>query len=122
MIKEGNIGLVSSGFEAIRENRLKYVKNPLVGYLNINSLRSKIVDLREIILELSFYYLVLSETKIDQSFHTAQFYMKGYEVRARMDRDKHMGRLIEFVKNGFIYKRFKEYETKQSESICSEFT
>ena len=122
MIKEGNIGLVSSGFEAIRENRLKYVKNLLVDYLNINSLRNKIVDLREIILELSFYYLVLSETKIDQSFHTAQFYMKGYEVRARRDRDKHMDGLIEFVKNGFISKRFKEYETKQSESICSEFT
>ena len=28
LIKEGNIGLVSSGFEAIRENRLKYVNNP----------------------------------------------------------------------------------------------
>ena len=50
LIKEGNIGLVSSGFEAIRGNRLKYVNNPLIGYLNINSLRNKIVDLREIIL------------------------------------------------------------------------
>ena len=47
LIKEGNIGLVSSEFEAIRENRLKYVNNPLIGYLNINSLRNKIVDLRD---------------------------------------------------------------------------
>ena len=62
LIKEGNIGLVSSGFEVIRENGLKYVNNPLIGYLNINSLRKKIVDLREIILELSLDYLVLSET------------------------------------------------------------
>ena len=53
LIKEGNIGLVSSEFEAIRENRLKYVNNPLIVYLNVNSLRNKIVDLREIILELS---------------------------------------------------------------------
>ena len=79
-------------------------------------------ELREIILELSLNYLVLSETKIDQSFPTAQFYIKGYEVRARRDRDKHGGGLIEFVKNGFISKRLKEYETKQSESICSELT
>ena len=85
LIKEGNIGLISSGFEAIRENRLKYVNNPLIGYLNINSLRNKIVDLREIILELSLDYLVLSETKIDQSFPTAQLYIKGYEVRARRE-------------------------------------
>ena len=39
-----------------------------------------------------------------------------------MDRDKYGGSLIEFVKNGFIFKRLKEYETKKSESICSEFT
>ena len=120
LIKESNIGLISSGFEAVRENRLKYVNNPLIGYLNINSLRNKIVDLREIILELSLDYLVLSETKIDQSFPTAQFYIKGYEVRARRDRDKHGGGLIEFVKNDFTSKRLKEYETKQSESIYSE--
>ena len=117
LIKKGNIGLISSGFEALRENRRKYVTNLLMGYLNINSLRKKIVDLREIILELSLASLVLSETKIDQSFATAQFYIKEYEVRARRDRDKHGGGLIEFVKNGFISKRFKEYETKQSESF-----
>ena len=76
MIKQDNIDLVSSGFEAIRENKLKYVNNPLIRYLNLNSLRSKIVDLREIILELSLDSLVLSETKIDQSFPTAQFYIK----------------------------------------------
>ena len=73
LIKEGNIGLVSSEFEAIRENRLKYVNNPLIVYLNINSFRNKIVDFREITLELSSDYLVLSKTKIDQGFPTAQF-------------------------------------------------
>ena len=79
-------------------------------------------ELREIILELSINYLVLSETKIDQSFPTAQFYIKGYEVRTRRYKDKHGGGLIKFVKNGFISKRLKEYETKQSEIICSELT
>ena len=64
LIKEGNLGLVSSEFEASRENRLKYVNNPLIGYLNIKSLRNKIVDLMEIILKLSLEYLVLSKTLI----------------------------------------------------------
>ena len=73
-------------------------------------------------LELSLDYLVLSKTKIEQNFPTAQFYIKGYEVEARRDRDKYGNGLIEFVKNGFISKRPKEYETKQSESIYSEFT
>ena len=64
LIKEGNIGLVSSEFEALRENRLKYVNNPLIGYLNIKSLRNKIVDLMKIILKLSLEYLALSKTLI----------------------------------------------------------
>ena len=107
LIEEGNIGLVSSRFVAIRENRLKYVNNPLIGYLNINSLRNKIVDVREIILELPLDYLVLSEIKIDESFPTARFCIKGYEVRATRDRDKHGGGLIELVKNSFMSKSFK---------------
>ena len=74
------------------------MNNPLIGYLNINSSRNKIIDLKDIILKLSLDYLVVSETKIDQSFPT------GYEVRSRRDRDKHWGGLIEFVKNGFISK------------------
>ena len=41
LIKESNIGFISSGFEAARENRLKYVNNPLIAYLNINSLRNQ---------------------------------------------------------------------------------
>ena len=79
----------------------------MIGYLYINSLRNKVIDLRDVILELSVDYLVLSETKIDQSFPAGQFYIKGYEVRARKDRDKHGGRLIQFVKNGFTSKRLK---------------
>ena len=53
LIKEVNIGLVSSEFDAIRKNRRKYVNNLLIGYLNMNSFRNKIADLRDIILELS---------------------------------------------------------------------
>ena len=114
LIKERKIGSISSGFEAARKNRLKYINNPLISYLNTNSLRNKVIDLREIILELSLDYFVLSETKIDQSSPTGQFYIKGYEVK---DRDKYGGSLIDFVKNGFISKRFKEYETKQYQSL-----
>ena len=76
----------------------------------------------EIILELSLDYLFLRETKIDQSFPTAEIYIKRYELRARRDTDKHGGGLIELVKNGFISKRLNKYETKQTESICSELT
>ena len=55
----------------------------MIGYLNVNNLRNKIIDLREITLD----YVILSETKTNDSFPTVQFDMSGYETRARRDRD-----------------------------------
>ena len=43
----------SFDLEALNENRLKYLKNPLMGYLNKNSLTNKRADLVEIFLNLS---------------------------------------------------------------------
>ena len=47
---------------------MQYPKNPVVGYLDINSLRNKIVDLREIMSAISLDYFVVNETKLDSSF------------------------------------------------------
>ena len=94
--------------QQLQEDRLKHRRNPLIGYLNINSLRNKITDLRVIMKTLSFDYLTLSETKIDESFQTSQFNVEGYEIRARRDRDKSGGDLIEFVRRGLIRKILRD--------------
>ena len=77
--------------------RLKNLRNLLIGYLNINSLRNKIIDLREIISYLQLDYFVLSETKINDSFPSAQLDMSGYEIKARKDRAGMGGGIIEYV-------------------------
>ena len=79
---------------------MNYPKNPLIAYLNINSLRNKIIDVGDIMSYLSPDYLVLSETKLDDSFPSAQFSIPDYEIRTRPDRHKNGGSLIEFVKKG----------------------
>ena len=91
------------------ENKLKHLQNPLIGCLNINSLRKKIVDAREVFGKLQLDYFVLSETKLDDIFPSAQFYVENCEIRNRRDRDKNGGGLIEFVRKGFITKKIKEY-------------
>ena len=111
-----------SDLQILRDERLKNPINPLIGYLNINSLRNKIVDITEVFSKLQFNYFVLSETKIDESFPTGQFHINGYEIRNRRDRDKYGGGLIEFVRSGFITKTLRDFETKTSETICTEFT
>ena len=98
------------------KNRLKYPTNPLIGYLNIKSLRNKIIDVREVIGKFSLDYFVISEIKLDDSFPSAQLNISNYEIRNRRDRDKNGGGLIEFVRKDFITKRLKDYETQICET------
>ena len=71
--------------QVLHHERLKH-KNPMIGYLNINSLRNKLKDLKVILKYLSLDYFILSETKLDESFLNAQFTLDGYEIRARRDK------------------------------------
>ena len=64
---------------------------------------------------------VVGLTKLDGSFANSQFNLSGYEIRARRDRDKRGSDLIEFVSQGFISRRLKEYEPIIGEYIFSEF-
>ena len=111
-----------SDLQFLRKLRLKYPRNPFIGYLNINSLRNKIIDVREMISRLQLDYFVISEIKLDSSFPSTQFHIGDYEIRNRRDRDKSGGGLIEFVKKGIITKRLKNLETNLSETICTEIT
>ena len=69
-------------------------------------------------------YFVISETKLDSSFPSAQFHIGDYEIRNLRDRNKKKrgGGLIEFVKKGIITKKLKDLETNLSETICTEIT
>ena len=113
---------MEAGLQTLQDDRVKFHNNPLLGYLNINSLRNKVTDLRIIFKDLSLDYFILSETKLDESFLTAQFTLEGYEIRSRKDRGKYGGGLIEFVKDGFICKTIPEHTSDKIECICSEFT
>ena len=108
--------------QVLHHERLKHNKNAIIGYLNINSLRNKLTDLKVILKYLSLDYFILSETKLDESFPNAQFTLDGYEIRARRDRNKFGGGLIEYVRKGLICKRTDKYEPKSNECICSEIT
>ena len=56
----------------------------MVSYLNINSIRNKFDDLKLIIDE-NVDILCIAETKIDESFPTAQFILPGYHKSYRLD-------------------------------------
>ena len=68
----------SSDLQILRKIRLKYPMNPLIGYLNINSLRNKIIDVRNKIIVremIDRLHFLISETKLDSSFPSAEFHI-----------------------------------------------
>ena len=103
----------SVDLQSLKSAQSDNTENPMIGYLNINNLQNKIIDLREFLKHISLDYFVLSETKLDNSFPCAQFQISDYEIRARRDRNKNGGGLIKLVKKGLICKRLKTFETSK---------
>ena len=85
----------------LQKDMRQYLKNPLIGCLNINSVRNKI-DLQMFIQNIPLDYFVLSETKLDESCPNAQFNLDGYKIRARGNGDENVGGLIVFVRRGIV--------------------
>ena len=71
---------------------MKHPKNLFFGHLNVNSIFNKFVSIQELIKGL-FNIVLISETKIDDSFPNAQFKIEGYK-NFRKDRDAFEGGLF----------------------------
>ena len=113
----------------LKSLREKYIQNPQIGYLNINSLRGdKFLYLRDILLNTPIDIFCVDETKLTYDFTDALFQIDGYQFPPlRRDRDtnnshSYGGGKIVFVKDGIINKRLIDYETPTAETICLEFT
>ena len=103
--------------------RVENDSNPIVAYLNINSLGEKINHLCEICKESPMDIPCVDETKIDTSYPDDQFQINDYQFPpSRRDRNKFGGGKIAFMRQGLITRRLPKFETKVSETICVELT
>ena len=78
--------------------RLKFPKNIVLGYLNINSIRNKFSLLSDIV-HGNIDYLTIAETKLDNSFPSNQFMIPGLEKPYRQDVSGSSGGLLVYVSN-----------------------
>ena len=77
-----------SDLEGLINLRRSYQNNPLIAYLNINSLQEKIVSLKEILKKTEIDVLCIDETKLDSSFPNHQFKIEKYQfLPLRTDRN-----------------------------------
>ena len=78
----------------------------VVRHLNINSLRNKF-EVLQYIINRNLDIILLSETKLDDSFPSAQFMLKNYGIPYRLDRNSNGGGLLLYVPEDIPYKFLK---------------
>ena len=81
----------------IKNLRLSNVNRVIIGNLNINSLTNKFDQLKEIVLEY-IDILVITETKLDNTFLNAQFLVPGFSKPFRLDRNRKGGGVMIYVR------------------------
>ena len=67
----------------------------IIGNLNINAIRNKFEQLKETVLEI----LVVTETKLDETFLESLFLMDGFSKPYRLDRNKNGGGVMIFIRD-----------------------
>ena len=79
-----SVNSVSVG--SIRDVRKRNLKRIILGHLNINSIRKKFDLLVDQIKE-NVDIMVISETKLDESFFNGQYKIPGYTLPCRLGRN-----------------------------------
>ena len=82
----------------LKSVRLNHPQKIIIGHININSIRHKFDILKAMPTEV-LDILMISETKLNDSFPEAQFYIEGFKTTFRLDRNKHGGGVLLYVRN-----------------------
>ena len=99
--------LVSS-LEDLYNLRAFYPKNIILSYINVNSIRNKLDDLK-FLLGKSLDIICISETKLDETFPTVQFWIEGFSKPYRLDVTSNSRGLLFYVKANVPSKLIRFY-------------
>ena len=80
----------------IKELRQLYPENMIIGHLNVNSFDMKSLEIKNMLLEGKLDALMLSETKLDNSFQNSLYEVNGY-IMYRQDKRSNSGGLLAYV-------------------------
>ena len=96
----------TSDLDILKDLRCKNLNRILIGHLNINSLRNKFEILVSSI-AVNLDILMISETKLDESFPVSQFLIPGFENPIRLDRSSSGGGIMLYIREGIPFKLLK---------------
>ena len=97
----------------LSDYRTNHVGKLIFATLNINSLRNKFDELKMVISG-KIDVLVITETKLDDSFPTSQFFIDGYTIPYRIDRNRHGGGVMIYVREDIPSKQLGKHTFKDN--------
>ena len=77
--------------------RVRNVNKLIIGSLNINSISNKFDQLR-LLVDGKVDILIITETKLDSTFPSSQFMIKGYSEPYRLDRNRNGGGFLIYIR------------------------
>ena len=102
--------------EKLKNLKSKHRDRPIIAQLNINFLHPKLDPLVDLVKD-NVDILMVSETKLDDTFTTAQFHIEGFQEPIRMDRNKNGGGIMIYIRDGLDAKEFKCHRLKTVEGM-----
>ena len=94
----------------------KHRDRPIIAQLNINFLYPKFHPLIDIVKE-NVDVPMVSETKLDETYSTAQFQVEGFQEPIRLDRNKNGGGIMIYIRDGLDAKEIKSHRLKNVEGL-----
>ena len=88
------------------------MNNVIISNLNINSLSSKFDDLK-VLMTGMFDILVITETKLGNSFPVLQFHIDGFSIPYRLDRNRNGGGVTVYVREDIPSKLLSKHSFKE---------
>ena len=93
---------------SLREIRIKNLNRVIIATLNINSIRNKFDQLKLSIIG-NIDILVITETKLDDTFLTANFMIDGFSKPYRRDRTANGGGVLIYVRDDIPSKELNDH-------------
>ena len=90
-----------NSLNSLRKLSLSNVNKVIIGNININSLPAKFDQVKEVILK-NVDILVITETKLDDTFPLGQFYVERFTMPYRLDRNRNGGGVIIYDRENIL--------------------
>ena len=103
---DGNSEAYNQKIQKIRSSNINRL---IVGQLNINSLKSKFEGITNLIKHIDI--LVLTETKLDETFPKNQFLIHGYAPPFRHERNSNGGAVVIYTREDIPCKLLSKHDT-----------